>query len=235
MRRPRHLELFHLARLAGAIYPCTCSRRDVQSVLADIASASHEGVAPVYSGHCRHQSSDASRAEIAWRFKMPREDGRDDFIIARTSSLPVLNLARLAPLASLASLADASFTPAYHWACAIDDFDGAYDLIVRSSDLAAALPLQRAVQAWIASAQDVAAPLIRTFHTSLVTHEDGHRLEKRSCGVTLPELFEAGWTPDKILQMFDKTFDRALLASSAFNAFGIGAESRERIVLPLSI
>ena len=68
-----------------------------------------------------------------------------------------------------------------------------------------------------------------------MTHEDGHRLEKRSCGVTLPELFEAGWTPYKILQMFDKTFDRALLASSAFNAFGIGAESRERIVLPLSI
>jgi glutamyl-tRNA synthetase len=197
----RHLQVFETARRLGAVYPCTCSRREVQTALAGLASAPHDGVAPVYSGHCRTHGTAgtatqvANDSAVAWRFKMPREDGHDDFIIARTNSIAEI----------------ASFVPAYHWACAIDDFDGGYDLIVRSIDLAPALPLQRAIQTWLAGADGKPAHLIRAFHTSLVTQDNGHRLEKRTLGVTLPELQLAGWDEIKLWRAFEKSFDLSLL------------------------
>jgi glutamyl-tRNA synthetase len=204
----RHLALFELARSTGAVYACTCSRRDVQMALAGLASAPHDGLAPVYSGACRSRLGPAA-ATIAWRFKMPREDGHDDFIVARTDSIDD----------------SASFTPAYHWACAIDDFDGAYDLIVRSADLAPALPLQRAIQGWIARAEGNPPVVTRAFHTSLVTQDDGHRLEKRTLGVTLPELYAAGWDEVKLWRAFEKSFDRTLLAEDVFGSQGVAGES----------
>jgi glutamyl-tRNA synthetase len=222
----RHFELFELARSMGAVYPCDCSRREVQMALSALASAPHDGVAPVYSGHCRLQpksvtvsgsaSGSASLATgIAWRFKMSSADGKDDFIIARTTSL---------------NGAD-GFMPAYHWACAIDDFDGAYDLIVRSSDLAPALPLQRAIQIWLANSLKITSPDIRAFHTSLITQVDGHRLEKRTVGVTLEEMFKKGWTKDSVLDAFEKSFDRKLLLREKFDSSGVAHEPHATLIL----
>jgi glutamyl-tRNA synthetase len=216
--RSRHLSLFQLARSTGAIYPCTCSRREVQTALSGLASASHDGVAPVYSGHCRSHLAAPVAAGlvensggIAWRFRMPRLDGRNDFVIARTSTLD----------------SDDGFIPAYHWACAIDDLDGGYDLIVRSLDLAPALPLQRAIQKWL---REDAAPS-RAFHTSLITQDDGHRLEKRTAGVTLPELQSAGWTRDKIWSAFGRSFDSTFLTSDRFDSDGVAHETDANLKL----
>lgn len=211
--RPRHLEMFALARSTRSVYACTCSRREVQQALSGLASAPHDGKAPVYSGHCRaHAASYPEDAEsvhphlppplestnrradapagVAWRFKMPDPCGHQDFIIARTTDLA----------------GEKGFVPAYHWACAIDDFDGAYEWIVRSSDLATAFPVQRAIQKWMAASTGAALPKIRAFHTALVTQDDGHRLEKRTRGVTLDELTQQGLTPAMLLELFEQSF-----------------------------
>lgn len=182
----RHLAVFEAARAAGALYACTCSRREVQTALAGLASAPHDGVAPVYSGHCRKHPAAAHDGAVAWRFKMDDESGRHDFIIARTDG--------------------DDFTPAYHWACAIDDFDGGYDMIVRSADLAPALSLQRAIMSWLGASR-----FPRAFHTSLVTQDDGHRLEKRTQGVTLPEL---AMSSAELVAHFAKSFDNRLLSET---------------------
>ncbi|RYZ66002.1 MAG: hypothetical protein EOP05_19780 [Proteobacteria bacterium] len=129
---------------------------------------------------------------------MPREDGQDDVIIARTS------------------VEGEHFVPAYHWACAIDDFDGAYDLLVRSSDLAHALVIQRGIQEWLMKSHGLTRDLPRVFHTALITQNDGHRLEKRTAGVTLEELKLNGIDPAKLISVFEKSFDSDLL-SSAFD------------------
>ena len=218
--RARHLSLFNLARKGGAIYACDCSRKEVLTALSSLASASHDGLAPIYSGECRHRDGstvayDGAAAGIAWRFKMPRQDGRNDFIIARTKSVN----------------GDQEFIPAYHWACAIDDFDGAYDLIVRSLDLASALPLQRAIQAWIAEAEKKELPLIRAFHTSLVVQNDGHRLEKRTQGVSLEELASAGVSVAALVDKFERSFDRELISSDSFDLEGVAREKLETLSL----
>lgn len=248
--RARHWELFAAGVHEGRIYACDCSRKDVQSVLAGIASAPHDDFGSGfsfsfdlhshsrsyphlhYSGHCRSLPSQRplrATESIAWRFRMPQESGREDFIVARsgvaldTDGLPI----------------EATFVPAYHWACAIDDFDGHYDLLVRGADLQPSARVQRAIQAWLQAwssegeddgnsdgdgdsdgnggkslstqQRQTSAWAPAIFHTSMVTQNNGHRLEKRTQGVTLPELQADGVNPSRLLELFERSFDSSLL------------------------
>ncbi len=209
--RQRHWDLLLAAIQVGQVYPCDCSRKEVQSALNSIASAPHDGLAPVYSGSCRTNQSGSCRTRqstlvpsesLAWRFRMPHPSGHDDFIVARSNSNLDVN-----------GIPDeASFVPSYHWACAIDDFDGGYDLLVRSVDLFPAAHLQRSIQRWLGGVDSNFEPPA-VFHTALVTQDDGHRLEKRTCGVTLPELEKRGFTAEKILQIFSASFHTSLALS----------------------
>lgn len=208
----RHHEVFQSAVVSGRAYPCTCSRREVQEALRDLASAPNDGAVAVYSGACRPSSlpgeighiTPSAEGTIAWRFRMSNESGQDDFIIARTDTA-------------------GDFVPSYHWACAIDDFDGDYELIVRSQDLQSALKPQRAVQEWLAlkgEAKTQTQPWPAAFHTSLVVQNDGHRLEKRTNGVTL----------DELLNYFGKSY-RATEAEACSMILNIFAQSFELSVI----
>ncbi len=191
--KERHWQCFVEGVREGKIYPCDCSRKEVQLALSTMASAPHTS-SIVYSGHCRTMSRrtfDASET-LAWRFKMDDESGRDDFIVARTSKTVDGN-----------GIPDfSSFAPSYHFACAIDDHDGNYDLLVRSSDLRESLLPQRAIHKWLGRSRP-----IPVFHTSLVTQDDGNRLEKRTSGVTLEELNSKNITPMRLLEIFEKSFE----------------------------
>jgi glutamyl-tRNA synthetase len=200
----RHWSLFQWAASQGLIYACDCSRKEVQQELAGLASAPHSAHA-IYSGHCRARGSveitSAKTESLAWRFKMGDPSGQQDFIIART------------PPVSLAALKEDDFVPAYHWACAIDDFDGRYQLLVRAWDLEDSARLQRAIQTWLLkdAGADLQYPAI--FHTALITKNDGNRLEKRTLGVTLPELSANGISPSELQRLFALSFDSKLLIS----------------------
>lgn len=195
-RLERHLELFERARESSAVYPCYCSRKEVLEATAQAASAPH-GEVPLYSGRCRARvpnsqnleaPTDYSNPSVAWRFRNADESGAQDFIVARTSP------------------AGTDFAPAYHWACAIDDFDGDYRLLVRAWDLAPAAAQQRAVFEWLAGVECITRAYPPIFHTSLVTQDDGHRLEKRTKGVTLAELKAEGRDVKWLLSRFEESF-----------------------------
>lgn len=179
-RRARHYELFQKAISENLLYPCVCSRKDVQRALAGIASAPHAPV-PVYDGHCRGLTGipDTNNPSIAWRFRDADPSGRHDFIAART-----------APDGS-------EYTPAYHWACAIDDADDKHQLLVRAWDLESAVIPQHRIQAWMRATPPAC------FHASLVIRDDGARLEKRMRGIFLDELWI---TPAEVVKRFEKTF-----------------------------
>jgi len=189
-KRGRHWELFERARRDGVIYPCFCSRREVAENLATIASAPHvgdlENENPIYDGTCRDRGAEwpeVKNPSIAWRF---RNDGGgvQDFAIARTGP-QAEDLAR-------------EFVPGYQWACAIDDYDGDYDLLVRAWDLFSATPQQRAIQKWLSPGWIPPA----VFHCALITDQSGHRLEKRTRGVTLEELQAIGVSVGQLQEMF---------------------------------
>lgn len=184
-RHSRHLELFKRAVDDGLIYPCDCSRKDVLAALAGLRSAPHAQEVD-YSGRCRTRNlADMRPVEtLAWRWRSELDaSGRLDAIVARTHP-------------------DGSqFTPGYHWACAIDDAEGDYRLLVRAWDLKNADFTQRQIREWI-------RPSIQTsvFHTSLVINHDGSRLEKRTKGVTLDELANSGTAAQNLVSHFERSF-----------------------------
>lgn len=211
-RRSRHWELFEKAAAVGRVYPCTCSRKEVQAAIDGMASAPH-GTIPSYGGKCRTammRPLENPSATVGWRFRAEDPSGCDDFIVARTAS--------------------ASFAPAYHWACAIDDYDGGYDLLVRAADLSSATRLQRMVQAWLAEIDGQVPKFPAVFHTALVVQNDGHRLEKRTRGVTLEELLRGGVRVDEILFRFEASFDQELFLNKP-EAGQIVGEKSESLLL----
>lgn len=193
-RVKRHLALFEQARASGIVYACYCSRKEVLEAVNQAASAPHREV-PVYSGRCRvglERPAHYPNPSIAWRFKSGDSSGAQDFIVARTT------------------VEGLGFTPAYHWACAIDDYDGNYGMLVRAWDLASAAIQQRAIFGWLSSIE-TARDYPSIYHTALVTDNDGHRLEKRTKGVTLAELEAQGRDAGWLIQRFESSFkDRQL-------------------------
>jgi glutamyl/glutaminyl-tRNA synthetase len=203
--RARHWETFSRAIREKRVYPCTCSRKEVREALERAGSAPHPArgaAAPTYSGHCRLEgpSNGHGLPSLAWRFAVVEDpSGRSDFIVGRSS----IELDARGLPANLDS-----FAPAYHWACAVDDLDGGYRLLVRAADLAEVLPQHRAIMRWLAESEHRGGPgLPGVFHTSLVTQNDGHRLEKRTKGATLDELAANGYPISRILERFAESWD----------------------------
>lgn len=196
----RRLELYRAIfaelRAAGVIYPCTCSRKDVQSA----AGAPHEGAGPgdepLYPGICRperlspterERRASLPRAGVNWRFRVPDEEpvafhdggagsqravtGRDfgDFLVWRKDDLP-----------------------SYQLACVADDAAMEITEVVRGADLIMStfrqLLLFRALR----------RPAPRYFHCPLVTDENGIRLAKRHDALSLRALRAAGHTPGSL-------------------------------------
>lgn len=194
----RHQRVFDAFITAGLVYPCYCSRQDWRANVDNSASAPHGPVA-VYSGRCRNLKAAPATdlPTLAWRLRMPPQDGGEDFIVARTSTT----------LATRGHPNMASFSPAYNLACAVDDYDGDHDLLVRAWDLAQVTPQQRAVQEKLAQLENKITwmpPAV--FHCSLITRDDGGRLEKRTPGVTINELASAGIDCATILARFASSF-----------------------------
>lgn len=205
--KERHWETFKRAVTEKRIYPCYCSRKDVRERLEQAASAPHPtsgALAPTYSGHCRELQCPPSASEhglpsLAWRYAVEEDpSGRSDFIVGRSSpGLDARGLPR----------EHAAFAPAYHWACAVDDWDGHYRLLVRAADLAEVVSQHRAIMSWLAQSEGRAGMFPAVFHTALVTQDDGHRLEKRTRGVTLAELLASGWRTEQVIERFKKSWD----------------------------
>jgi glutamyl/glutaminyl-tRNA synthetase len=167
----RHQALFDEARLQGQVYPCTCSRREVQEHLRWISSAPQGEPHPIYDGRCRRGPETPALETVAWRFRDSSDSsGTRDFVMGRTRDLQ-----------------GRDFAPAYHWACAVDDLEEAHSLLVRAWDLEQALAPQRKIQAWIRALRRSNALYPAVFHTALVTDNHRGRLEKRTRGVTLKE------------------------------------------------
>jgi glutamyl-queuosine tRNA(Asp) synthetase len=193
-----------LARLhaAGCIYPCSCSRRDVQQS----ATAPHENTdEPLYPGTCRpenlppHSSlltlhSPAQGDGVNWRLRVPAGEmlaftdgifgrqeamaGREfgDFLVWRKDDMP-----------------------SYQLACVVDDAALGITEVVRGADLLRStfrqLLLYRAL--------GLKAP--EFYHCPLVTDEKGVRLAKRHDALALRTLREQGRTPERVRADWDQS------------------------------
>ena len=192
-RREFYLDAWLRLRDSGAIYPCTCSRKD----LALAATAPNDiDDEPMYPGNCRNKLGEATRyadpAGVNWRFRVPDgepiafEDqhqgpqsyiaGQDfgDFVVWRRDDVP-----------------------AYQLAVVVDDAAMQVTEVVRGADLLKST----ARQLLLIRALDLAVPSY--FHCDLIRDQSGTRLAKRHDALSLRALRELGRSPQQVLSLCD--------------------------------
>ena len=167
------------------IYPCTCSRKDIQQA----ATAPHaEDDEPIYPGTCRqNRQSQIGNRKFSWRFRIPDGEaihfhdencggqefvaGKDfgDFVVWRPDDVP-----------------------AYQLACVVDDAAMQITEVVRGADLL----VSTARQILLYRALGLTPP--KFFHCELLRDVNGNRLAKRHDALSLRTLRARGKTPESL-------------------------------------
>ncbi|HEY2035422.1 MAG TPA: tRNA glutamyl-Q(34) synthetase GluQRS [Steroidobacteraceae bacterium] len=196
-RLPAYREALDRLLRGGWVYPCRCSRRDLERMM----QAPHENPADqdahdegVYPGVCRPERERVERAfeaGVNYRFRVPDGEaisfhdgdfgaqaftaGRDfgDFLVWRKDGVP-----------------------SYQLACVVDDAAMAITEIVRGRDLLRSTARQMLLQ----RALEYVTP--KYFHTALLVDANGVRLAKRHDALALRTLRESGHSPAEVRAMF---------------------------------
>ncbi len=189
-RRVHHLEAWRRLCDSGAIYPCTCTRKD----LALAAGAPNDlDDEPIYPGRCRSRADGTqfdTPAGVNWRFRVPEGAeisfsdlnvgeqgyvaGRDfgDFLVWRRDDVP-----------------------AYQLAVVVDDAAMQITEVVRGADLLKST----ARQLLLIRALGLFTPAY--FHCEVVRDENGTRLAKRHDALSIYSLRQKGMSPQAVLEL----------------------------------
>lgn len=200
-RQSEHFAEYRIAlqqlQTMGLLYPCFCTRKEIQAEIARAGQAPHGPEEAMYPGTCKKLSA----AEVASRMA----EGRDyalrldlsKAIIAAGPDLVWEDLERGKFPADPSSLGDVVLarkdTPtSYHLAVVVDDAAQGITLVTRGEDLFSATPLHRLLQALLQ------LPVPQWKHHRLITDEQGRRLAKRDQARALRTLREEGMTADEV-------------------------------------
>jgi glutamyl-tRNA synthetase len=187
-RLPLYEAVLRRLQAEERVYPCTCTRSDVERA-ASAPHAEHEG--GTYPGTCSPRCvADAASVggrPFCWRFRVPTEsvafdDGfrgpacvemrgpRDDFVVWKSAG-----------------------SPAYQLAVVADDADLGVTEVVRGDDLVPSTPRQLLLY----RALGLQPPAFT--HVPLVVGPDGRRLAKRHGDTRLSALRAAGVRPEMLV------------------------------------
>jgi len=183
-----HVAALEKLRAGDFIYPCTCSRKDIQAAVTAPHVENEEE--PIYPGTCRqNRKSEIVNRKFSWRFRVPDGEtiffpdgnygeqkfvaGKDfgDFIVWRGDDVP-----------------------AYQLACVADDAAMQITEVVRGADLL----VSTARQILLYRALGLTPPDF--FHCALMLDDQGERLAKRHDVLSLRTLHERGETPESLRQ-----------------------------------
>lgn len=203
-RRDYYVRAFEALRASGLVYPCKCSRRDVERAM----QAPHHGEEePVYPGTCRADAElQASRAawrpakfsgvpaarrdsavKVSWRFRVP--DGETISFVDGAEGAQSFVAGKDFGDFVVWRHDDA---PAYQLAVVVDDTAMGITEVVRGSDLL----LSAARQILLCRVLGLNVP--DYYHCPLITDERGVRLAKRHDDLSLRALRTKGATPDAL-------------------------------------
>jgi glutamyl/glutaminyl-tRNA synthetase len=210
-------DVFARLRAAGHIYPCTCSRKDVQAALGapheTAANAPHESGAvhalsaphgggapqadePLYPGTCRPEN--LTGAEREKRATWPREGANWRLRVSNGETLSFID----GHFGARSAVTGSEFgdflvwrkddVPSYQLACVADDDAMRITEVVRGADLL----LSTFRQLLLFRALGLTPPAF--YHCPLVTDEHGVRLAKRHDALALRTLRASGRQPEEI-------------------------------------
>jgi glutamyl-Q tRNA(Asp) synthetase len=185
-----------LDRLAGRdlLYPCFCTRRDIQDEIARAGHAPHGPDGPLYPGICRGlPRADAARriadgAPYALRLDTARACASvpgDLVFVDRDAGTIAADPLQFGDVV----LARKDVPTSYHLAVTVDDALQGVTLVTRGLDLLPATHVHRLLQALL----DLPVPAYH--HHRLLTDAAGQRLAKRADSASLAQLRAQGADP----------------------------------------
>ena len=185
-------------RAMGLLYPCFCTRKEIQAEIAGAANAPHGPDGPLYPGTCRALPAAARAVRMAagethaLRLDMAAALARtgslfwsegDETLAADPAALGDVVLARKDARA------------AYHLAVTLDDAAQGVTLVTRGKDLFHATHVHRVLQALL----DLPVPRWR--HHDLIADDRGRRLAKRHDALSIRTLRRRGYGPAEVRAM----------------------------------
>ena len=202
-RRNVYREALELLKEKGLVYPCVCSRKDVESA----QSAPHEGEQLYYPGICRGrfktwaEAFAAKGASPCWRFRVePDTILAFDDVFAGHFEQDVSKVLGDFPLAR------DEFGAGYTLACTVDDLLMGVTEVVRGDDLLSVTPAQILLAKSLLTCNLKARQLgscslsLPTYcHVPLVVGRDGKRLAKRHGDTRIATFREQGQQPEEII------------------------------------
>jgi glutamyl-Q tRNA(Asp) synthetase len=180
----------------GVLYPCFCTRRDIQAEIARAGGAPQGEAGPVYPGTCRHLPAPERAGRIASGIDYAL---RLDLAAALAHTGPLdwsedgRRVAAAPELLGDVVLARKDVPASYHLAVTVDDALQGVTLVTRGVDLFAATHIHRILQALLG------LPIPAYRHHALLTDAAGRRLAKRDRALTVRAMRDAGMTPTQIL------------------------------------
>ena len=202
-RQSEHLEdyraaLEQLDRL-GVIYPCFCTRKEIEEEIARAGHAPHGPDGALYPGTCRALSAQeqADRRDAGVPFALRLNVGR---AVGMTGPLEWRDRRAGRVLATPEILGDVVLArkdvpTSYHLSVTVDDSLQGVTLVTRGEDLFHATHLHRLLQALLGFR------VPEYHHHGLLTNERGERLAKRDKAVSLRALRDAGKSAAEIRAM----------------------------------
>jgi len=180
------------------LYPCFCSRGDIEEEIARAAEAPHSDVwpappagpnGPLYPGTCRHLAYKdvlariASGAVYSLRLDVAKAAKRSGPLTFREHDAVVqVDTSHFGDLV----LARKDVPASYHLAVVVDDAFQGVDLVTRGEDLLPAAHVQRLLQALLVLPEPAYA------HHRLILDAQGRKFSKRDQAVTLRALRQGG-------------------------------------------
>ncbi len=189
----------------GLVYPCFCTRREIQEEWARMGAAPQGDQTPVYPGTCRNLTTSerdeklASGAAHAWRL-----DSRKS--IERTGPIAFHDIRFGEIFVNSDLLGDAVLSrkdigPAYHLAVVVDDAFQEITHVTRGDDLLLSTHVHRQLQVLLGLPEPI------YLHHRLMSDEAGKRLSKRHNSLSVATLRAAGLGPHEVLAQTNQAFD----------------------------
>jgi len=190
-------------RQQGLVYPCFCTRRDIQREIETAGLAPHiEDMPEIYPGTCRSLSQSEREQKIAdglpcaWRLDVQTAIARVGDIGWRETDGDYHPVSRLLNDAVIGRK-DIGFS--YHLAVVVDDAAQGITHIIRGDDLVTSTGLHRLLQAVL----ELPQPLY--LHHGMLLDASGERLAKRNGAPSLRELRTSGVSADTLRRLLSGT------------------------------
>ena len=202
-RQSEHLDEYRNALDAlaarGLLYPCFCSRREIQAEIAASAGAPQGPEGPLYPGTCRGLPREIRTRRIAAGepYALRLDSARAGEVAGRLSWEDLdRGLFQIEPrLLGDVVLGRRDAPASYHLAVTLDDHLQGVTLVTRGEDLLPATHVHRLLQALLG------LDVPRWRHHRLLLNERGERLAKRDGAMTLAALRAAGCSAGDVRAM----------------------------------